>query len=284
MFFSFLPCSIKAVVDSSANYDCVIAVKDEGNPKAILDFVSNSLKSDKAFEKEVSCFNCDNKLTVYSPLDLDDYADVREYFKAAKKGVERAVKAECTKLLLLIPSVPKFKNAELSTVLGALCALYVPLQFREDVPDKAQRIQSLYISWTQKDKVNELINTAIMLESGLFIARDIGGGDPERMSPPNVANYVERSFTSGVIKMSIISDQDQFVKDYPLFAAVNRASRHVQRHQGRIIFMEYKPPKPSRKTLMLVGKGVTYDTGGADIKVSTFYTFTKEAHLKNIFT
>lgn len=267
MFFSFLPCSVKAI-DSSTDYDCLIAIKDEGNPKAILDFVSNSLKVDKAFEKEVSCFNCDNKLTVYSPLDLDDYSDVREYFKAAKKGVERAVKAGCTNLLLQIPSLPKFKNAELSTVLGALCALYVPIQFREDVPEKAQRIQNLYISWAQKDKVNELINTAKMLESGLFVARDIGGGDPERMSPPNVANYVEKAFTSGVIKVTIISNQDQFVNEYPLFAAVNRASRQVQRHQGRIIFLEYKPPKPSRKTLMLVGKGVTYDTGGADIKVS----------------
>ena len=86
------------------------------------------------------------------------------------------------------------------------------------------------------------------------------------MSPPNVAAYVEKAFTSGIISIKVISDQDEFVKDYPLFAAVNRAARSVPRHQGRIIWMEYKPPKPARKTLMLVGKGVTYDTGGADIK------------------
>ena len=35
---------------------------------------------------------------------------------------------------------------------------------------------------------------------------------------------------------------------------------------GHIIFLEYNPPGPAKKTLMLVGKGVTYDTGGADIK------------------
>lgn len=35
---------------------------------------------------------------------------------------------------------------------------------------------------------------------------------------------------------------------------------------GRIIYLEYKPPNPAKKTIMLVGKGVTYDTGGADIK------------------
>lgn len=258
--FSYLPCFIKAV-ESSSDYDCFIVIQDEGNPKTILDFISASLNVDKAFEKDVSCFSLENKLTVYSPLDLDDYSDVREYFKAAKKGVERALKAGCTKLLLQVPSVPKFKNAEISTVLGALSALYVPIQFREDVPDKAQRIQNLFISWSQKDQVQNLIKTSTMLDSGLYIARDIGGGDPERMSPPHVANYVEKAFTSDVIKVTIISDQDEFEKKFPLFAAVNRASRVVARHQGRIIFLEYKPPKPSRKTLMLVGKGVTYDTG-----------------------
>lgn len=169
--------------------------------------------------------------------------------------------------MLLVPSVPKFKNGELATVLGALSALYVPIQFREDVPEKAQRIEGLSISWAQKDRVQKLINTAINLESGLFVSRDIGGGDPERMAPPFVAEYVSKSFTSGVVSVRIIDDQDRFVKEFPLFGAVNRASRVVQRHQGRIIFLEYKPPKPARKTLMLVGKGVTYDTGGADIKV-----------------
>jgi leucyl aminopeptidase len=90
----------------------------------------------------------------------------------------------------------------------------------------------------------------VWLESGIYIARDIGGGDPERMAPPNVAKYVQQSFTSGVIKIDVISDSDRFVKEFPLFSAVNRASRHIERHQGRIIFMEYVPPKPSRKTLM----------------------------------
>lgn len=42
----------------------------------------------------------------------------------------------------------------------------------------------------------------------------------------------------------------------------------IERHQGRIIFLTYEPQDSSKvtDTLMFVGKGVTYDTGGADIK------------------
>lgn len=33
--------------------------------------------------------------------------------------------------------------------------------------------------------------------------------------------------------------------------------------------MEYKPEGDVQRTIFLVGKGVTYDTGGADIKISS---------------
>ncbi|PSN40292.1 putative aminopeptidase W07G4.4, partial [Blattella germanica] len=40
----------------------------------------------------------------------------------------------------------------------------------------------------------------------------------------------------------------------------------IERHQGRIVYLTYEPSGPVKTTLYLVGKGVTYDTGGADIK------------------
>lgn len=40
----------------------------------------------------------------------------------------------------------------------------------------------------------------------------------------------------------------------------------IERHRGRIMYLTYVPAGPVAETLLLVGKGVTYDTGGADIK------------------
>lgn len=95
----------------------------------------------------------------------------------------------------------------------------------------------------------------------------IGGGDPERMAPPKVVTYVENVFAkTSNIKINIISDVNVFKKDFPLFEAVNRAASSVPRHQGSIIYLEYNAPKTAKKTVILVGKGVTYDTGGADVK------------------
>lgn len=263
-----MPCPIQAVdLQTQLLYDCLVFIEDSSVPKAIAEYVANSKKFDKGFASDVSCFKCDNFPTIYSPLDLDDYSDVREFFRSAKKGIERAIKGGFKKPVIVLPSAPKFKNAELLSLLGALAALYVPIQYREANPANASRVQHLFVSSsTHQSDLNELIKKATSLESALFISRDIGGGDPERMAPPNVGTYVEKAFSSGVVKIEIISDQDKIERDFPLFGAVNRAARVVPRHQGRIIFLEYIPQKPSRKTLMLVGKGVTYDTGGADIK------------------
>jgi len=46
----------------------------------------------------------------------------------------------------------------------------------------------------------------------------------------------------------------------------------VDRHQGRLIFLEYTGEGEINSTALLVGKGITYDTGGLDIK-SMFYLF-----------
>lgn len=89
------------------------------------------------------------------------------------------------------------------------------------------------------------------------------------MTPPRVEQYVQKLFGSAnqsCVHMEVISDQALLERDYPLYAAVNRAASVIERHKGRIIYLTYCADCPVDKTLFLVGKGVTYDTGGADIK------------------
>lgn len=97
---------------------------------------------------------------------------------------------------------------------------------------------------------NKLISVLNAIEIGRIVARDIGGSDPERMAAPKVLEYVNNIFKSTDIKVNLISSimifllffkeknfliaifkkinvvegQDQFEKNYPCFAAVNRAA------------------------------------------------------------
>nr|CAD7461020.1 unnamed protein product [Timema tahoe] len=238
---------------------------------------------------------------VYSPTGKinKEYHDVRCFSEAAGRGIKRALKAGVKSPLLVLTSHERFKQSEIVTLLGALEALYVsdheapqlfilevvgcylapilttaefdaiascPIQFREDVPSKSTKVKELGVWSKDFTKTQELVKLAKILESGRYVARDIGGGDPERMAPPRVEEYVKEIFAGSPIKMEVISDQNKLDKEYPLFSAVDRAARVIERHRGRIIYLTYEPAGPVTETLFLVGKGVTYDTGGADIK------------------
>lgn len=76
------------------------------------------------------------------------------------------------KPLLVVLPCSKFPNAELVSILGAFQGLYVPLHYREAVPEKATKVIELGVFGTNQ----KLVSLACALEGGRFIARDIGGG------------------------------------------------------------------------------------------------------------
>lgn len=138
---------------------------------------------------------------------------------------------------------------------------------RELKPSLVPNIEEIGIVSSDSSKTDELIKIALALNSGLIVAKDIGDADPERMCPPKVREYVENIFKDSSIKIRV----EEITKDnYPLFEAVNRAASNIERHKGCVMFLEYNPPDPGKikDTLLLVGKGVTYDTGGADLKIN----------------
>ncbi|XP_076372169.1 dipeptidase B isoform X2 [Tachypleus tridentatus] len=214
--------------------------------------------------------NMPTKRLVYTPTGpLDrDYDDIRRFGEAAHAGIKRALKAGSKRpLLALSTQTGGMQFYDLVTILGALEALYVPLEIREAKPDKSKKAEHLGVCNFHPEHISQALNLATAIESGRTVARDIGGSDPERMSAPNVEMYVKQVFAdASCIKVDVISDEKVIEKEYPLLAAVNRAARGIKRHCARVIFLEYVPEGPVETTVVLVGKGVTYDTGGTDIK------------------
>lgn len=203
---------------------------------------------------------------VYSPTGPlnRDYDDVRRFFEAARDGVKRALKTGCKKPLLVTPGDSRFPMAQLVSSMGAFQALYTPIEVREDCPSRRTKADAIGV-WTEGDK-DKLRKMIIAYESGKSLTRDIQGSDPERMAPPNVADHVKNYFTGTDIKVEIVADTDDIEKNYPCLGAVNRAAKEIPRHQARVVKLYYEGEGPITDTVFLVGKGVTYDTGGADVK------------------
>ncbi|PVD31088.1 hypothetical protein C0Q70_10366 [Pomacea canaliculata] len=258
-------------------YDGVVVVTDSpskltGSLKSLGEAIDNYGKKDQDYTKSVNLIQTDavpSQRLIFSPTGPlnRDYDDVRRFTDASVKGIKRALSAGCKKPLLVCPAEALFSKARVVSILGALSALYVPLEIREDCEDRKQKAEALGIfvdgdwsSWKQD------IARAEALEKGRIVTRDIGGSDPERMAAPRIAEYVQSIFKDTCIKVTVTDDIPTLKKEFPLLAAVNRAANMVDRHKARVIQLEYKADGDISKTLFLVGKGITYDTGGADIK------------------
>ncbi|KAM8760239.1 putative aminopeptidase W07G4.4 [Acanthopagrus schlegelii] len=200
-----------------------------------------------------------------------DYDDVRRFSDAAANGIKRALKAGMQRPLLVCPPHRDYKNSTMVAALGALQALYMPLEVREANIKPTDYKACVLGLWTpQQEEGKRLVELAEALESGRLACRDIGGSDPERMAAPRVAEYVQELFKDSPVQVEVVSDVKVLEKEYPCLAAVNRCANSVPRHQARVIRLQYCGEGPIQKTLMLVGKGITYDTGGADIKAGGF--------------
>lgn len=200
-----------------------------------------------------------------------DYDDIRRFSDAAANGMKRALKAGMQRPLLVCPPHKDYKNSTLVAALGALQALYMPLEVREgNIKPTDFKVCVLGLWATQEAEGQRLVKLADALESGRLACRDIGGSDPERMAAPRVAEYVQELFKDSPVQVEVVSDVKVLEKEYPCLAAVNRCANCVPRHQARVIKLQYCGEGPIQKTLMLVGKGITYDTGGADIKAGGF--------------
>eukprot|EP00795_Rhopilema_esculentum_P012109 gene12109-2713_t len=205
------------------------------------------------------------------PLNRE-FEDSRKYLDVTLNAMKRALKAGCRKPLLVLPGEFTFNDYATVCLLAALEACYVPLEIRQDVPKRAKKVDALGLYVGKGDSSSDykiqtsIIEKVVALESGRIVARDIGGSDPERMAARKVAEYLQEIFKDSTIKISVEDDVGELNKKYPLLGAVNRAASRVDRHQGRVITLEYVGEGEIKSTYMFVGKGITYDTGGADVK------------------
>lgn len=203
---------------------------------------------------------------VISPVGSLDRCedDVRRFFDAADEAVQVAIKAGSTKPLLLVYPEPSLENSLLVAILGAAKALYTNWELR--LIGKQHKATKMGV-WAKDNDLAHVVNTALIVEEAKNVCRDLLGSDPETMNPKNFALYCEGLFghLESNVMFSSLTGAEQMLKEYPCMAAVDRACQHIERHRARAIWLDYTNGKPER-TIVLIGKGLTYDTGGADIK------------------
>lgn len=188
--------------------------------------------------------------------------DVRRYREAALAGTMRALAAGARRPVVMAAphAQPRYAQAPLLAALGALQACWRHPQI---AARGAAVVDGIALAADGADR--ELGRRANALNHGLALTRDLTAGDPEFMAPEPFAAWVEKEFAGSQVQVTVERDTRQILRSYPLLGAVARASLAVARHHPRVVKLRYDGG--GGRSLFFAGKGVTYDTGGADLKV-----------------
>lgn len=144
---------------------------------------------------------------------------------------------------------------------GLLIAGYKFTEYKSKQEDKAISITFVVASGKEDDS-KKVLENARVINSGVSLARDLvntPGGDayPEVIAQKAVEIAEKHQLTAEILTKKELEEGN-----YNGILTVGRGSSR----EPRLIMLHYKPAKPSKVKLALVGKAVAFDTGGYCIK------------------
>lgn len=189
-----------------------------------------------------------------------DYDALRTMAFRAMKTVEQLNIEQAN---FIIPEIPELADRH---ALGAILEGILQNDYRfdkykskkeDDRPDATLCLEAQWIP----DKESILREVEGVME-GVKIARDLINEPPMVMTPEKLAQTAKEALEPVGVKVTVLDERAIADLGMVAFLSVARGSNNPP----RFLRMEYMPEGDDKPALVLVGKGLTYDSGGYSIK------------------
>jgi leucyl aminopeptidase len=148
---------------------------------------------------------------------------------------------------------------------GLILGNYTFETYKSTAKKQNDKIINILVPTLDKDTTNIFQDTVDICES-VNMTRDFVNTSPEDFYPKIMAKEAEKIAQEHNLECKILSDKYFQENNMGAILAVGRASRH----KSKLIHLSYKPKGEIKKKIVLVGKGLTYDSGGLSLKPSDF--------------
>jgi leucyl aminopeptidase len=149
---------------------------------------------------------------------------------------------------------------------GTIIGGYTPGRWKTQDTDKRPReIDRIVIAHFETPELRAAAERAAVLAEHTNRARDLANMPPNELNPHTLAEYAQAlAGEHDHLKAEVLGQRELDKLEMGALSAVGRGSRN----EPRLIVLRYDPPSAKRKDvyLGLVGKAVTFDSGGISIK------------------
>ncbi len=159
-----------------------------------------------------------------------------------------------------------------AVAVGLLLGNYRFLRYRTNLSDaESHEIEAVevLVGATELDAVSGGVATGTIVGNGVVFARDLVNTPGAEKTPPQLAQRaVELGEQVPSISVTVLDENELEAQGFGGVLAVGKGSDSPP----RFIIMEYGADLEGVPTVCLVGKGLTFDSGGLNIKVGDFMT------------
>jgi leucyl aminopeptidase len=191
---------------------------------------------------------------------------LERYRRCAAAGAKQARLLKARNLALFIPSNARPFRAVVSAMAeGSLLSLYRYDKYLSKKDDEVPSPESISLVTEQRNRMGEGVSAlrrARIITDAVILARNLGNAPGNEIYPQTLAEAARQSADQAGYQITVLDEQEISSLGMGGVLGVSRGSVHPP----RFIILEYGPS--SQPPLVLVGKGVTFDSGGISIKPS----------------
>ena len=185
----------------------------------------------------------------------------------AGKAVKNLIRKQHTTVLIAVPSIAN-ANLKLQIVLesmmeGAFLGNHLYDRYKNEKKHRSLDRIDFLVNTDEAKTYKRLPSRISTICRGTILAREWVSMPPNDKRPEFFAKSIESHAKKENLKVTVFNEKELKQKKFGAMLAVAAGSLS----KPRLVILEYKPAKP-KKTIALVGKGVTFDSGGINLKTT----------------
>jgi leucyl aminopeptidase len=186
---------------------------------------------------------------------------------AAKKARELGVNTLHTVLHTTDRSLVSLQEGAEAVTEGAQLGLYRFREFKTQNEDMRPDPDTLILVGSdegERDPTEAGINWGSHLASATILARNLVNRPANTATPTHVAKAATQMANKAGLTSWVLSKEDLEHEAMHMLLSVNQGGNDP----ARMVILEHNADRPDLPTIVLVGKGITFDTGGISLKSS----------------
>jgi leucyl aminopeptidase len=206
----------------------------------------------------------DSRWMLLVGLGEEEFVTHNKIRKAVGTAARSALKKGWKRVGVVSPSNSSLDHDEVQVAVleGALLADYDFAAFKgEPEPKRFERVEV----FTNGDDTRKARRRLPLVEAGVGAChrvRDLANTPPGDLYPEAFADQAQKLAKQHKLAIEVLGPEDLAKGNFNGVLTVGQGSARTP----RVVRMEYKPKEKAKRHIVLVGKGVTFDSGGLSLK------------------